>query len=91
VAIIWIVASNSDGGGGEFYDANDTDTASTQAWCAAVVGVLITLAYGGTFVLFRAGVVHVPGTILTLIGDTLLLSAIFVALRVYFIGASRAM
>jgi hypothetical protein len=45
---------------------------------------LIGLAYSGTIVLFRAALVQEVGTILTLLGDTMLLGTILIALRVYF-------
>ena len=94
VAIVWMVAAPGDGaspfGGGESLSFGNeiNESLAGQTWSAAAVGALIALAFGGTFILFRAGVVQMPGTLLTTVGDTLLLSAILVALRVYFIGGT---
>jgi len=90
VAIVWMAAAPSDGAfgaeGGLAFGNEINESLAGQTWSSAAVGALIALAFGGTFILFRAGVVQMPGTMLTTVGDTLLLSAILVALRVYFIG-----
>jgi hypothetical protein len=79
IALIWI--ANSGGGSSSPYGEGD---GGMQSWPAAIIGALIGLAYSGTFVLFRAALVQKVGTILTLLGDTMLLGTILIALRVYF-------
>jgi hypothetical protein len=73
VSLIWIGSSSGQDDGGEL-----------PSWPAAIIGALIGLAYSGTIVLFRAALVQEVGTILTLLGDTMLLGTILIALRVYF-------
>jgi hypothetical protein len=79
VAIIWMSSTGTGSSGMEEEDLGPI------TWSAATIGALVTLAYGGTFILFRAGTVYMQGTLFTTVGDTLLLSAILVALRVYFV------
>jgi len=65
VAIIWMVATGSDGSGGDsFLYGEANEAASGQTWAAASVGALVMLAYGGTFILFRAGVVRLLANVL---------------------------
>lgn len=84
VAIIWISSVGSADLSSSASPFSNDDL-GPLTWSAACIGVLVTLAYGGTMVLFRASIVYMPGTLFTVAGDTLLLSAIMVALRVYFV------